>query len=195
MSENFEIESDFIAEQNASSAATQAEDFDHLGRKLNRRGIDIDSIVEKARGLRVAIPSWGVGTGGTRFARFPGPGEPRGIYEKLEDCSTINKLVRTTPCVSLHIPWDKPDDNNELAAAAKRHGMTFDAMNSNTFQDQPGSKASYKFGSLSHVDKCVREQAIEHNIDCIRIGQAIGSKALTVWVGDGSGLESFKRAE
>jgi L-rhamnose isomerase/sugar isomerase len=186
MPENFEIESDFIAEQNASSSAAHSEDFDHLGRKLNRRGIDIDAIVEKARTLRVAIPSWGVGTGGTRFARFPGPGEPRGIYEKLEDCSTINKLVRSTPAVSLHIPWDKPDDNRELAAAAERHGLAFDAMNSNTFQDQPGAKVSYKFGSLSHVDRSVRQQAIEHNIDCIRIGQAIGSKALTVWVGDGS---------
>jgi L-rhamnose isomerase / sugar isomerase len=197
MPENFEIESDFIAEQNASGAAAHAEDFDHLGRKLARRGVDIDAIVEKSRDLRVAIPSWGVGTGGTRFARFPGPGEPRGIYEKLEDCSTINKLVRTTPCVSLHIPWDKPDDNQELAAAAEGHGMTFDAMNSNTFQDQPGSDVSYKFGSLSHVDRCVRERAIEHNIECIRIGQAIGSNALTVWVGDGSnfaGQSNFRRA-
>lgn len=197
MPENFEIESDFIAEQNASGAAAHTEDFEHLSRKLSRRGIDIEAIVEKARALRVAIPSWGVGTGGTRFARFPGPGEPRGIYEKLEDCSTINKLVRTTPCVSLHIPWDKPDDNRELAAAAASHGLVFDAMNSNTFQDQHGAKASYKFGSLSHVDRCVREQAIEHNIECIKIGQAIGSKALTVWVGDGSnfaGQSNFRRA-
>jgi L-rhamnose isomerase/sugar isomerase len=197
MSENFQIESDLIAEQNASRATALAEDFDYLGRKLGRRGIDIDAIVEKARGLRVAIPSWGVGTGGTRFARFPGPGEPRGIYEKLEDCATINKLVRSTPSVSLHIPWDKPDDNAALADAAKRLGLGFDAMNSNTFQDQPGSENSYKFGSLSHVDRSVRQQAIEHNIDCIRIGQAIGSKALTVWVGDGSnfaGQSNFRRA-
>src|SRR6476661_3731982 len=106
MPENFEIESNFIAEQNASSAAAQAEDFDHLGRKLNRRGVDIDAIVEKARGLRVAIPSWGVGTGGTRFARFPGPGEPRGIFEKLEDCEVVFTLVRSTSGISLHIPWD-----------------------------------------------------------------------------------------
>jgi L-rhamnose isomerase/sugar isomerase len=97
----------------------------------------------------------------------------------------------------LHIPWDKPDDNAALADAAKRLGLGFDAMNSNTFQDQPGSENSYKFGSLSHVDRSVRQQAIEHNIDCIRIGQAIGSKALTVWVGDGSnfaGQSNFRRA-
>jgi L-rhamnose isomerase/sugar isomerase len=186
MPANFEIESSFIAERNAASEAALVEDLEHLGRKLSRRSIDIETIIEKARGLRVAIPSWGVGTGGTRFARFPGPGEPRDVFEKLEDCSTINKLVRTTPSVSLHIPWDKPDDICELAAAAEGLGLEFDAMNSNTFQDQPGAEVSYKFGSLSHVDRCVREKAIQHNIDCIRIGHALDSKALTVWVGDGS---------
>jgi len=59
-------------------------------------------------------------------------------------------------------------------------------MNSNTFQDQPGQKQSYKYGSLSHADSAVREQAIEHNLECIEIGRKIGSQALTVWVGDGS---------
>ena len=101
MPANFKIESGFIAEQNSASTAALAEDLDFLGRKLERRGIDIEAIIEKARGLRVAVPSWGLGTGGTRFARFPGPGEPRNIYEKLEDCATINDLVRTTPAVSL----------------------------------------------------------------------------------------------
>jgi len=194
---NFEIEKGFIAEQNVSSETALADDLDHLGRKLARRGLDIEAIIQKARVLRVAIPSWGVGTGGTRFARFPGPGEPRGIFEKLEDCSTINKLVRTTPSVSLHIPWDKPDDSCELKKAAEHLGLVFDAMNSNTFQDQPDADVSYKFGSLSHVNRCVRERAIEHNIECIRIGQDIGSNALTVWVGDGSnfaGQLNFRRS-
>jgi L-rhamnose isomerase/sugar isomerase len=55
----------------------------------------------------VAIPSWGVGTGGTRFARFAGPGEPRNIFDKLEDCAVIQQLACMTPTVSLHIPWDR----------------------------------------------------------------------------------------
>ena len=135
--------------------------------------------------FRVAVPSWGVGTGGTRFARFAGPGEPRNVYEKLDDCEAIHALVRTTPGISLHIPWDKPESPAELKAAADARGLFFDSMNSNTFQDQPGQKLSYKFGSLSHADRAVREQAVAHNLECIDLGQKLGARSHTVWVGDG----------
>lgn len=197
MPANFEISDDFIAEQNKAKKEWLNEDLEYLGRKLKRSGVEIEDLIERARGLRVAVPSWGVGTGGTRFARFPGRGEPRGIYEKLEDCATINKLVRTTPAVSLHIPWDRPDDAADLKRTAEAHGLVFDAMNSNTFQDQPDQERSYKFGSLSHADRATRKQAIDHNIECIELGKKIGSKALTVWVGDGSnfaGQSNFRHA-
>src|SRR3954468_37615 len=197
MAANFEIGQDLIAEQNESKKKWLAEDFDYLGNKLSRRGIDIERIVEKAQAFKVAVPSWGVGTGGTRFARFPGPGEPRNIFEKLEDCSTVHKLVRSTSSISLHIPWDKPESAADLLAAARDHRLTFDAMNSNTFQDQPRQKKSYKFGSLTHTDPAVRKQAIEHNIECIEIGKKLGSNALTVWIGDGSnfaGQSNFRHA-
>jgi L-rhamnose isomerase/sugar isomerase len=186
MAANFEITQDFIAEQNKFAADELAEDLEYLGKKLRRRNIDIDSIVEKANDLNVAIPSWGVGTGGTRFARFPADGEPRDIYEKLDDCATIKRLVSSTRSVSLHIPWDKPADEKVLLEFAAERDLVFDAMNSNTFQDQSGQKHSYKFGSLSNVDAATRRQAIEHNLECIEIGKRLGSKALTVWVADGS---------
>jgi L-rhamnose isomerase / sugar isomerase len=197
MSTKFEISDDFIAEQNKQSEDFLSEDFEYLAKKLNRAGLEIENLVEKAQSFQVAVPSWGVGTGGTRFARFPGVGEPRSVYEKLEDCATINKLVRSTGAVSLHIPWDKPENVDELNSFAKARGLTFDAMNSNTFQDQVGQAHSYKFGSLSHADKNVRKQAVEHNLECIELGKKIGSKALTVWVGDGSnfaGQTNFRHA-
>jgi len=185
MAAHFEIDDGFIAEQNEKAKAWLEEDYEHLAKALRRRDVDIEDLAAKAQSFRVAVPSWGVGTGGTRFARFPGSGEPRGIFEKLEDCGTIFKLVRSTPAISLHIPWDKPDNTGELLAFAQGHGLHFDAMNSNTFQDQAGQKLSYKFGSLTHPDRAVRRQAIEHNIECIEVGQALGSKAHTVWIGDG----------
>jgi L-rhamnose isomerase/sugar isomerase len=143
------------------------------------------------------VPTWGVGTGGTRFARFPGPGEPRGIVDKLEDCATIHQLTRATPTCSPHFPWDKVDDYKELAERAAALGVGFDAVNSNTFQDAPDQKLSYKFGSLSHSEKAVRGQAVAHNVECIEIGQKLGSKALTVWIADGSnfpGQSNLNRA-
>lgn len=197
MAANFEIEQDFIDKQNKKSAEHLAEDYEYLAGKLRRGNVEIENLVEKARAFKVAVPSWGVGTGGTRFARFPGAGEPRGVYEKLEDCATINRLVRSTGAVSLHIPWDKPESIDDLKDFAKIRALTFDAINSNTFQDQPDQKYSYKYGSLSHHDYSVRKQAIEHNVECIEIGEKIGSKALTVWVGDGSnfaGQTNFRRA-
>lgn len=193
----FEIDDAFIAERNEARRAIIDEDYEHLAKQLRRNNIDVEDIVARVTEFRVAVPSWGVGTGGTRFARFPGAGEPRGVDEKLEDCAAINKLVRSTPAVSLHIPWDKTPDLNALRDQARGHGLHFDAMNSNTFQDQAGQKLSYKFGSLTHPDPAVRRQAIEHNLECIEIGRAIGSRALTVWIGDGGnfpGQIHFRRA-
>ena len=197
MATNFEIEDSFIAKQNEKARAWTEEDYAHLAKQLRRQNVDIEDLVKKAQAFRVAVPSWGVGTGGTRFARFAGIGEPRDIYEKLEDCGTIFKLVRSTPAVSLHIPWDQPDDATKLREFAGAHGLSFDAMNSNTFQDQPGQEHSYKFGSLTHPDKAVRELAIAHNVACIEIGKTLGSKAHTVWIGDGGnfpGQQNFRRA-
>ncbi len=180
------LEADIVASQNRKAEAAARADYDALGEHLARRGVDIAKLKEKAAAFEVAIPSWGVGTGGTRFARFPGTGEPRNIFEKLDDCAVIQQLTQATPRISLHIPWDKVDDPAALRDHAAARGLAFDAMNSNTFQDQAGQKLSYKFGSLSHTDKATREQAVAHNIGCIEFGKTIGSKALTVWIGDGS---------
>ncbi|MBV8699524.1 MAG: L-rhamnose catabolism isomerase, partial [Bradyrhizobium sp.] len=171
---------------NARLEAATLEDYDGLKRMLARRGIDADALVQKVMGFGVAIPTWGVGTGGTRFARFPGPGEPRNVFEKVDDCGVIQQLARATPTISPHFPWDKVDDYAALCEKAGAHGLAFDAVNSNTFQDQAGQELSYKFGSLSHTDARVRAQAVAHNIECIEIGQKLGSTALTVWIADGS---------
>lgn len=179
------IDEELVAAENARRIDDLRTDYGHLGARLARRGIDIDAVKARVAAYGVAIPSWGVGTGGTRFARFPGPGEPRDIFDKLEDCAVIHQLTRATPAVSLHIPWDKAPPA-DLKARAAELGLAFDAMNSNTFQDQPGQKHSYKYGSLSHTDAATRDQAVAHNLECIGIGRALGAKALTVWIGDGS---------
>lgn len=191
------VNPDTIERANSNSQADVSTDYERLGRALARRGIDIDAITAAVARFEVAIPSWGVGTGGTRFGRFPAPGEPRSVFEKLEDCAVIQKLTGATPRVSLHFPWDQTSDVAGLKAYADELKLGFDAVNSNTFQDRPGQAHSYKFGSLTHTDAAVREQAIAHNLECIRVGQAFGAKALTLWIGDGAnfpGQQNLSRA-
>ncbi len=191
------ISPDLLARNNATNSSALDADYDALAQQLNRRGIDIEKITAAVAQFEVAVPSWGVGTGGTRFARFPGRGEPRNVFEKMDDCAVVNQLSGSTSPVSLHFPWDYTDDLKGLKSYANERGLTFSAVNSNTFQDQANQKLSYKYGSLTHIDGAVREQAIAHNIDCIRAGEILGSDALTVWIGDGAnfpGQQNFARA-
>ncbi|MBB3212496.1 L-rhamnose isomerase/sugar isomerase [Herbaspirillum sp. Sphag1AN] len=180
------IQDDFIAQQNARLRSQLQADYDALAGVLQRRGIDIETLTRMAADFAVSLPSWGVGTGGTRFARFPGQGEPRNVFEKIDDCATIHQLTRATPGVSLHFPWDRTQDPRALREIAEARGLHFDIVNSNTFQDASGQALSYKYGSLTARDPAVRAQAVAHNIDCIELGHSLGSKGLTVWVGDGS---------
>ena len=182
-----------IEKHNEQLARRHKKQFDHLHDEI----AGADSIVEKLGKFQVAIPSWALGTGGTRFARFASGGEPRSLEEKIEDVGTLHALNKSSGAISLHIPWDIPGNIKKVRQLAADHGLIFDAVNSNTFQDQPGQKLSYKFGSLQHVDKAVRRQAIRHNVEVIKHGEALGSKAITVWLSDGSnfpGQLNFRKA-
>jgi L-rhamnose isomerase / sugar isomerase len=153
--------------------------------------------ISKLVEFQIAIPSWALGTGGTRFGRFSGGGEPRNLEEKISDVGLLHSLNKSSGAISLHIPWDIPTSTRKVKSLAAEHGLTFDAVNSNTFQDQPDQKLSYKFGSLQHVNAKVRQQAIDHNIEVIKYGKALGSNSITVWLSDGScfpGQLNFRKA-
>ncbi|PSL43128.1 L-rhamnose isomerase/sugar isomerase [Chitinophaga niastensis] len=187
------IEKSRIAIHNDVLLATHQRSFDYIAGEVENAG----DIVNKLAAFQVAIPSWALGTGGTRFGRFPGGGEPRCLEEKITDIGLLHQLNQSSGAISLHIPWDIPSDPSHIKALAAQYGLRFDAMNSNTFQDQPGQVFSYKFGSLQHVNKDIRKQAIAHNIEVIRHGIALGSDALTVWLADGScfpGQLNFRQA-
>ena len=155
------------------------------------------AIIEKLKTFQIAIPSWALGTGGTRFGRFSGGGEPVNLEQKIEDIGLLHQLNQSSGAISLHIPWDIPANPDKIKTLAAQYGLQFDAVNSNTFQDQQNQPLSYKFGSLQHADKEVRKQAIAHNIEVIQQGVELGSKSLTVWLADGSsfpGQLNFRRA-
>ncbi|MFY0674661.1 MAG: sugar isomerase [Bacteroidia bacterium] len=152
---------------------------------LSDNGVDVDTILKVLMDFQVAIPSWALGAGGTRFGRFGIGGEPRDLEEKIEDIALINNLTQSANSVSLHIPWDIPKETEAIKQFAYENGIAFDSVNSNTFQDYSQAH-SYKFGSLSHIKTEVRHQAIEHNNQVVDIGEALGAKVLTVWLADGS---------
>lgn len=156
-----------------------------------------ETIIQKLIDFQIAIPSWALGTGGTRFGRFAGGGEPRSLEEKIEDVGLLHSLNQSSGAISLHIPWDIPQNASAIKTLAAQHGLKFDAVNSNTFQDQPDQALTYKFGSLQNVNKAIRKQAIEHNIEVIKHGIELGSESLTVWLSDGScfpGQLNFRKA-
>jgi L-rhamnose isomerase / sugar isomerase len=182
-----------IQESNNELSAEHKRRFEFIASDVK----NIDDVLQKLIDFQVAIPSWALGAGGTRFGRFSIGGEPRNLEEKIEDVGLLHALNRSSGAISLHIPWDIPENAASVKALAAQHGLRFDAVNSNTFQDQPGQQHSYKFGSLQHVDKAVRKQAIEHNIEVIRQGEELGSDSLTVWLADGSsfpGQLNFRKA-
>ncbi|MFC3812670.1 sugar isomerase [Lacihabitans lacunae] len=182
-----------IQDHNTSLLAKHKLHFEFAKSQIN----DVDSIIKRLVDFQVAIPSWALGTGGTRFGRFPGGGEPRSLEEKIEDVGLLHALNKTSGAISLHIPWDIPTAPKDIQTLAAQHGLAFDAVNSNTFQDQADQEYSYKFGSLQNVNKAIRKQAVDHNIEVIKHGVDLGSKSLTVWLSDGScfpGQLNFRKA-
>lgn len=188
-----QLDKNVLSEHNNTLLADHKRRFEFLAGGLK----DVRHILVKLDAFQIAIPSWALGTGGTRFGRFPGGGEPRSLEEKIEDIGLLHALNRSSGAISLHIPWDIPRDARAIKTLAAQHDIRFDAVNSNTFQDQKDQEYSYKFGSLQHVKKEVRRQAIEHNLEVIRYGEDLGSKAITVWLSDGScfpGQLNFRKA-
>jgi L-rhamnose isomerase/sugar isomerase len=191
------LEQNYIQDANNKALKSHNEHFDFLSNSSTNKGVNVNSIVKKLQDFQVAIPSWALGAGGTRFGRFSFYGEPSSLEQKIQDVGLLHSLTQTAGAVSLHIPWDVPEDYNAIKQLASTLNIKFDAVNSNTFQDQKNAKESYKYGSLSNTSAAVRQQAIQHNLDVINIGNKLGSKSLTVWLADGScfpGQNNFQTA-
>jgi L-rhamnose isomerase/sugar isomerase len=191
------LNADQIQDYNRLTEARHREAFHHAAAELDQRGVDVEGLLERLTRFQVAIPSWALGVGGTRFGRFSIGGEPRDLAEKIEDVGLLHALTRSAGAISPHLPWDIPKDPTATLRLAAELDLVFDAVNSNTFQDQPAQRWSYKFGSLCHVDAQVRRQAVAHNREVIDQGRALGSNSITVWLADGAsfpGQLNFRRA-
>lgn len=180
------ITQDQIAASNKKRQDKHESRWKVLQEQLQDKGVDTADLVARLSKFQIAIPSWALGTGGTRFGRFPIGGAPLNLEEKMEDVGVLHALNRSSGAISLHIPWDIPRDTQAIRSLAAELDLRFDAVNSNTFQDQPDQRYSYRYGSLCHTDKAVRDQAVAHNLEVLRYGLELGTNVLSIWLSDGS---------
>lgn len=154
--------------------------------------MNFEQIKEKVKNFKVEVPSWGFARSGTRFHSFHIPGEARNVYEKIDDAALVNKVTDAVSAVAIHIPWDKVDDYKALKEYAENKGLKIGAVNPNYFEDE-----DYLYGSLSNSNIKIRKKAIDQTFECIEIMRQTNSKALSMWIPDGSnypGQIDFKRS-
>jgi L-rhamnose isomerase/sugar isomerase len=142
---------------------------------------DLTAVKNALKNHQIELPSWAFGNSGTRFKVFAQPGVPRTPYEKADDAAQVHRHTGVAPSMAVHIPWDKVDDYEALAAHAKRGGIRIGTVNANVFQDD-----DYKLGSICNPDPQVRRKAIAHLMECVDIMDATGSKDLKLWFADGT---------
>jgi len=123
------IDKSNIASYNENEKRDHIEKFDFLNSQLNRLEIDTNDVVKKLQDFQVAIPSWALGAGGTRFGRFSYGGEPSNLEQKIDDVGIIQALTQSAGAISLHIPWDIPED----AEAIKQQVMLAEGCGEKAF--------------------------------------------------------------
>jgi L-rhamnose isomerase/sugar isomerase len=145
-------------------------------------GLDAPKLIDRLKSLAVETPSWGYADTGTRFGKFHQPAAARTIHEKLDDAAHVHRLTGICPSVAVHVLWDFPKGADEgIVAYAEKAGVRVGSINPNVFQDQ-----CYKYGSFGNRDPEVRRKAIQHCLDSIAIGKAVGSDLLSLWFADGT---------
>lgn len=154
-----------------------------LADDLAAQGIDIEAVKQAIKNHRIETPSWGYANSGTRFKAFAWAGAARTTDEKLDDAAMVHRMTGIAPTVAIHIPWDRPanDDYVAMRQYAEAQGIAIGAVNPNVFQDD-----EYRLGSLGNPDRGIQEQALDHLLECCEIMRKVDSDALSLWFADGT---------
>ncbi len=157
--------------------------YEILAESLEKQGIDLEAVKTALKAQHIETPSWGYANSGTRFKAFPWPGAAVTTQQKLDDAAMVHKMTGIAPSVALHIPWDRPEDDDYEAVRqyAEAQGITIGAINPNVFQDE-----EYRLGSLGNPDPGVQEQALDHLLECCGIMTKVNSDLLSLWFADGT---------
>ena len=149
--------------------------------------------LESLEHLNIELPSWGFADTGTRFGKFLQDGAAINTADKFADAGVVNKVTACCPLVAVHALWDFSEEEPpaRVAEIAASHGGEIGSINANLFQDQ-----EYKLGSFGNPDADIRQRALDHSLDCIQIGQEVGSDYFTLWFADGTnypGQDSIRK--
>ena len=157
--------------------------YEVLAEQLTSSGVDVEAVKAALKRQHIETPSWGYANSGTRFKAFAWPGAATTTQEKLDDATMVHKMTGIAPSVAVHIPWDKPADEDYTAMRqyAEAQGITIGAVNPNVFQDD-----EYKLGSLGNPDPAIQERALDHIIECCDIMRKVNSSVLSLWFADGT---------
>jgi L-rhamnose isomerase / sugar isomerase len=146
------------------------------------RGDASEAVAKALDNFPIEVPSWGFADTGTRFGKFLQPAA-RTTEEKFSDAGQVHKFTAACPTVALHVLWDLPEGTkpSDIKKLAERYGIRPGSISPNVFQDQ-----IYKYGSLSNEQKSIRQHALDHILDSVKIARELGSRDVTPWFADGS---------
>ncbi len=143
-----------------------------------------DTIIRALDAFHIELPSWGFANTGTRFGKFLQPAAATSTEDKFADAGQVHRLTGVCPTVALHVLWDLPNgiaDCGKVQAMAAEYGLRPGSINPNVFQDQ-----NYKHGSIGNPDPAIRQEAMDHILNCVEIQKKLGSRDLSLWFADGS---------
>ncbi|MEA3337348.1 MAG: L-rhamnose isomerase [Chloroflexota bacterium] len=163
--------------------ATWEQQYEVLANVLMDRGMTVEDVKDKLKQQVIELPSWAVGNSGTRYGVFREDGAARNIWDKIEDCAEIQRVVGICPVMASHVLWDVTDDGRyePVRRYAAERGLTIGTVHPNTFMGQ-----EFRLGSVCSPDEATRTSTIKHFIDCVRITREMGSKVIGIWLADGT---------
>lgn len=162
---------------------TWEKQYEALSNDLSDRGIDVANVINLLKQQVIELPSWSVGNSGTRYGVFREAGAARHIWDKIDDCAYIQKMVGVCPVMASHVLWDVTDDGQyePVRQYAADRGLRIGTVHPNTFMGQ-----QFRLGSICSPEQEVRQSTIDHFIDCVRITREMGSRVIGMWLADGT---------
>lgn len=157
--------------------------YDLLAGILTDQGVDAPATIATLKQQVIELPSWAVGNSGTRYGVFRQAGAAQTIWDKIDDCAELQRVLGVCPVMASHVSWDVTDDGRfePVRDYAAERGLRIGTVHPNTFMGQ-----QFRLGSICSPDAEVRRSTIDHFVECVRITREMGSRAIGIWLADGT---------